>query len=74
VLLRAYRAIWIAFRWIGLDNARAWAIVAGLLHVVLYLSAVATTVRALVTTWMTGRIARMNPAAALILLLFRVWL
>jgi len=28
---------WIAFRWIGLDNAGAWALAAGLLHIVPYL-------------------------------------
>jgi predicted PurR-regulated permease PerM len=28
---------WIAFRWIGLDNAGAWAVAAGLLHIVPYL-------------------------------------
>ena len=27
---------WIAFRWIGLDNAGAWAVAAGLLHVIPY--------------------------------------
>ncbi|MCJ7452226.1 MAG: AI-2E family transporter [Steroidobacteraceae bacterium] len=35
---------WIAFRWIGLDNAGAWAVVAGLLHVVPYLGPAATAV------------------------------
>lgn len=28
--------VWIAFRWIGLENAGAWAVVAGLLHVIPY--------------------------------------
>lgn len=28
---------WIAFRWIGLDNAGAWAVAAGLLHIIPYL-------------------------------------
>ncbi len=28
---------WIAFRWIGLENAGAWAVAAGLLHVIPYL-------------------------------------
>jgi predicted PurR-regulated permease PerM len=28
---------WIAFRWIGLENAGAWAAAAGLLHIVPYL-------------------------------------
>jgi predicted PurR-regulated permease PerM len=29
--------VWIAFRWIGLENAGAWAVASGLLHVVPYL-------------------------------------
>jgi len=29
--------VWVAFSWIGLDNAGAWAVAAGLLHVVPYL-------------------------------------
>lgn len=33
---------WIAFRWIGLDNAGAWAVAAGLLHTVPYLGPGAT--------------------------------
>jgi predicted PurR-regulated permease PerM len=95
---------WIAFHWIGLDNAGAWAVVAGLLHVVPYLGpaatavatglaafmqfesiamalvvggasmAIATAVGTLLTTWMTGRIASMNPAAVFISLLFWGWL
>jgi len=95
---------WIAFHWIGLENAGAWAAAAGLLHVVPYLgpalTAAATAAAAftqfesfamsllvggvslviagvigmLVTTWMTGRIARMNPAAVFISLLFWGWL
>jgi predicted PurR-regulated permease PerM len=35
---------WIAFRWIGLDNAGAWATAAGLLHIVPYLGPGATAV------------------------------
>ena len=95
---------WAAFRWIGLDNAGAWAVAAGLLHVVPYLGpaitaataglaafmqfdsfatallvagsslAIATIVGTLLTTWMTGRIASMNPAAVFISLLFWGWL
>jgi predicted PurR-regulated permease PerM len=95
---------WIAFRWIGLENAGAWAVAAGLLHVVPYLGpgvtaaatgmaafvqfesfstallvagasiAIATVVGTFVTTWMTGRIARMNSAAVFISLLFWGWL
>lgn len=95
---------WFALHWIGLENAGAWAAVAGLLHVVPYLGpgftalalamaafmqfesfatallvagaslAVATAVGTFVTTWMTGRIASMNPAAIFISLLFWGWL
>jgi len=35
---------WIAFHWIGLDNAGAWAAAAGLLHIVPYLGPAATAV------------------------------
>jgi predicted PurR-regulated permease PerM len=95
---------WIAFRWIGLENAGAWAAFAGLLHIVPYLGpcitavaaglaafmqfesfatallvagaslAIATVVGTFVTTWITGRIAEMNPAAVFISLLFWGWL
>ena len=95
---------WIAFRWIGLENAGAWAVAAAFLHVVPYLGpgvtaaatgmaafmqfdsfpmallvsgaslAIATVVGTFVTTWMTGRIARMNAAAVFISLLFWGWL
>jgi len=95
---------WIAFRWIGLDNAGAWAVASGLLHVIPYLGpgltatatgmaafmqfdsfstalvvagasvAIATVVDTFVTTWMTGRIAKMNTAAVFISLLFWAWL
>jgi predicted PurR-regulated permease PerM len=95
---------WIAFHWIGLDNAGAWAVAAGLLHIVPYLGpgvmavatgmaafmqfesfpmallvagaslGIATVVGTFVTTWMTGRIANMNPAAVFISLLFWGWL
>ncbi len=95
---------WIAFRWIGLENAGAWAVVAGLLHIVPYIGpaitagatamaafmqfdsfttallvggaslTIATFVGTFVTTWMTGRIARMNPAAVFVSLLFWGWL
>jgi predicted PurR-regulated permease PerM len=33
---------WIAFRWIGLENAGAWAVAAGLLHVIPYLGPAVT--------------------------------
>ena len=95
---------WIALRWIGLENAGAWAVAAGLLHLIPYLGpavtaagigmaafmqfdaistalltagaslAIATVVGTFVTTWMTGRIARMNTAAVFISLLFWTWL
>jgi predicted PurR-regulated permease PerM len=95
---------WIAFRWIGLDNAGAWAVAAGFLHVIPYLGplvtagatgmaafmqfdsfpaalavagsslAIATLVGTFITTWMTGRIAKMNAAAIFISLLFWGWL
>ena len=95
---------WIAFRWVGLENAGAWAVAAGLLHVIPYLGpavtafvtgvaallqfneismvvlvagvslTIATIVGTFVTTWMTGRIAKMNTAAVFISLLFWGWL
>jgi predicted PurR-regulated permease PerM len=96
--------MWVALRAIGLENAGAWAIVAGLLHIMPYFGpllitsatgivaflqfeslqmvllvtgsslAIATLVGTFVTTWMTGRIARMNPAAVFVSLLFWGWL
>lgn len=95
---------WATLRGIGLENAGAWAVAAGLLHVIPYLGpavtaagigmaafmqfdtlstallaagaslAIATFVGTLVTTWMTGRIARMNTAAVFVSLLFWGWL
>jgi predicted PurR-regulated permease PerM len=95
---------WIAFRWIGLENAGAWAVAAGFLHLVPYLGpgvtaaatgmaafmqfetfstallvagasmAIATFVGTFVTTWMIGRIAKLNAAAVFISLLFWGWL
>jgi predicted PurR-regulated permease PerM len=95
---------WGAFTWIGLDNAGAWAILAGLLHIMPYFGPLLTTlatgviaylqfeslppvllvmgaslglatlVGLLVTTLMTGRIARMNAAAVFVSLLFWGWL
>nr|WP_211167075.1 AI-2E family transporter [Aromatoleum evansii] len=95
---------WIALRWIGLGNAGAWAVAAGMLHVIPYFGpavtaagigmaafmqfdslstallvagasvAIATFVGTFVTTWMTGRIARMNTAAVFVSLLFWAWL
>ena len=95
---------WVAFRWIGLENAGAWAVASGLLHVIPYLGpiftaavtgmaafmqfdslsmallvsgaslAIATVVGTFVTTWMTGKIAKMNAAAVFVSLLFWAWL
>ena len=96
--------MWIVLRAIGLENAGAWAIVAGLLHIMPYFGpllitsatglvaflqfeslqmvllvtgaslGIATLVGTFVTTWMTGRIARMNAAAVFVSLLFWGWL
>lgn len=95
---------WIVLRWVGLENAGAWAVATGLLHVIPYFGpavaaagigmaafmqfdtlstalaaaaaslAIATVVGTFVTTWMTGRIAKMNTAAVFISLLFWAWL
>lgn len=96
--------MWAALSAIGLDNAGAWAIFAGLMHIMPYFGpllitastgvvafmqfeslqmvmlvggaslAIATLVGTVVATWMTGRIARMNPAAVFVSLLFWGWL
>ena len=95
---------WGSLRWIGLDNAGAWAVAAGLLHIIPYFGpavtasvlamaafmqfdsvsptllvagaslTIATVVGTFITTWMTGRIARMNTAAVFVSLLFWTWL
>jgi predicted PurR-regulated permease PerM len=95
---------WAALRSIGLESAGAWAMAAGLLHIIPYLGpgataaaigmaafmqfdevsmvlaaagtslAIAAIVGTFVTTWMTGRIARMNTAAVFVSLLFWAWL
>lgn len=95
---------WGVFRVIGLENAGAWAVAAGFLHVIPYFGPVATAaatglaafmqfdsilmalvvagaslgiatiVGVFITTWMTGRIAKMNPAAVFMALLFWAWL
>lgn len=97
-------AMWITFRMLGLENAGAWAVAAGFLHVVPYFGPVvtaaatgiaaymqfesigmavlvagstmliATIIGVFLTTWMTGRIAKMNSAAVFISLLFFTWL
>ncbi|MGS0740273.1 AI-2E family transporter [Glaciimonas sp. GG7] len=96
--------MWIAFRLIGLDNAGAWAVAGGVLHIIPYFGSlliaiatglaafmqfgtfsmmlllvgislgIATIVGTLVTTWMTGKIAKMNPTAVFVALLFWGWL
>ncbi|CAH1204076.1 AI-2 transport protein TqsA [Candidatus Nitrotoga sp. BS] len=96
--------MWIALRLIGMQNTGAWALAAGLFHVIPYFGpllitistgvaafmqfesasmgflvagvslAIATLVGTLVTTWMTGRIAKMNAPAVFISLLFWGWL
>ncbi|MEO6918107.1 MAG: AI-2E family transporter [Collimonas sp.] len=96
--------MWIVFRWIGLENAGAWALAGGFLHIIPYFGplliavatgitafmqfnsfymmllvaastlAIATLIGTFVTTWMTGRIAKMNAAAVFIVLLFWGWL
>lgn len=96
--------MWIALRWIGLENAGAWAVAAGFLHIIPYFGPflilgatgvtafmqfgtfssvmavggatllIATIVGTFVTTWMTGRIAKMNTVAVFVALLFWTWL
>ena len=96
--------MWLVLSAIGLENAGAWAIFAGLMHIMPYFGpllitaatsmvafmqfeqlrmvllvagaslAIATLVGTVVATWMTGRIARMNPAAVFVSLLFWGWL
>lgn len=95
---------WAIFRWLNLENAGAWAVVAGFMHVVPYFGPIATAaatgmaaymqfnsilmalivsgasiliatiVGVFITTWMTGRIAKMNSAAVFIALIFFSWL
>lgn len=95
---------WFALHLIGLENAGAWAVAAGLLHVIPYAGpgltaavlgmaafmqfdslsmgalaagaslAIATFVGTFVTTWMTGKFAKMNTAAVFVSLLFWAWL
>jgi predicted PurR-regulated permease PerM len=96
--------MWGTLRLIGLENAGAWAIFAGVAHIMPYFGpllitsatglvaflqfeslrmvilvagaslAIATLVGMVVTTWMTGKIAKMNPAAVFVSLLFWGWL
>jgi predicted PurR-regulated permease PerM len=96
--------MWGVLRWVGLENAGAWAVAAGFLHLIPYFGpllvtmctgltafmqfgsittallvaaaslAIATFIGIFVTTWMTGKIARMNPTAVFVGLLFWGWL
>jgi predicted PurR-regulated permease PerM len=96
--------MWAVLRAIGLENAGAWAIFAGLAHIMPYFGpllitaatglvaflqfeslrmvilvagaslGIATLVGMVVTTWMTGKIAKMNAAAVFVSLLFWGWL
>jgi predicted PurR-regulated permease PerM len=96
--------MWGVLRMIGLENAGAWAIFSGVVHIMPYFGplliasatglvaffqfeslrmvilvagaslAIATLVGMVVTTWMTGKIAKMNPAAVFVSLLFWGWL
>ncbi len=95
---------WVVFRLLGLENAGAWAVAAGFMHIVPYFGPaatavvtgmaaymqfdsilmalivsgasifIATIVGVFVTTWMTGRIAKMNSAAVFTSLIFFSWL
>ncbi|QAU36142.1 AI-2E family transporter [Janthinobacterium sp. 17J80-10] len=95
--------LWGAFRWIGLENAGAWAVAGACLHIIPYFGPmiialttgltafmqfqslskmflvsgtsllVAVLVGTFITTWMTGRIAKMNAVAVFIGLLFWGW-
>jgi predicted PurR-regulated permease PerM len=96
--------IWVSFRVIGLENAGAWAVAAGFLHIIPYFGpllivgatgvtafmqfgtfasvfavggatlVIAVIVGTFVTTWMTGRMCKMNAAAVFVSLLFWAWL
>lgn len=96
--------MWLALRLFGLEDAGAWSVAAGFMHIVPYFGPVAiaaatgmaaylqfdslltallisgasmliaTIVGIFVTTWMTGRIAKMNAAAVFVSLLFFAWL
>jgi predicted PurR-regulated permease PerM len=95
---------WVVFRLLGLENAGAWAVAAGFMHIVPYFGPIATAVvtgmaaymqfdsilmalivsgasvliativGVFITTWMTGRIAKMNSAAVFIAFIFFSWL
>jgi len=95
---------WLLLKWLHLDNAGTWAVVAAALHMVPYFGAlliavclgiaafmqfgtlglaaaaaggsllIATLIGSVVTTWTTGRMARMNPVAVFVALLLFTWL
>ncbi|MDP2028316.1 MAG: AI-2E family transporter [Thiobacillus sp.] len=95
---------WVALYGIGLENAGAWAVAAGLLHLIPYAGptftaailgtatfmqfdsfsmgllaaslslTIAIFAGTFVTTWMTGKFAKMNMAAVFVSLLFWAWL
>jgi predicted PurR-regulated permease PerM len=96
--------MFIALKAIGLENAGAWSVAAGLVHFIPYFGpivtaiaigvatfmqfnsittafiaifatlVIATIVGVFITTWMTGRIAKMNSAAVFISLIFFTWI
>jgi predicted PurR-regulated permease PerM len=96
--------MWIALRMFGLENAGAWAVASGLIHLVPYFGpiaiaaatgmaaftqfdsitmafsvagvslVIAAIVGIFITTWMAGRIAKMNSAAVFVSLVFFTWL
>jgi predicted PurR-regulated permease PerM len=96
--------MWLMLHLLGVENAGAWAITAGLLHIMPYFGSliataviglaaflqfeslqmlllvsglsigIASLIGTVVTTWMTGRIAKMNSVAVFISLLFGAWL
>ena len=97
-------AIYILLKYIGMDNAGTWALVAAVLHLVPYFGSlvvavclgvaafmqfgtlaiagaaaggslvIATLIGNGMTTWMTGRLARMNAVAVFVSLLLFTWL
>lgn len=96
--------MWLMLHLIGVENAGAWAVAAGLLHIMPYFGSliataviglaaflqfeslqmlllvagltigIASLIGTVVTTWMTGRIAKMNSVAVFVSLLFGAWL
>ncbi|WP_395010348.1 AI-2E family transporter, partial [Undibacterium sp.] len=96
--------MWLMLHLLGVDNAGAWAVAAGLLHIMPYFGSliataaiglavflqfeslqmlllvagltigIASLIGTVVTTWMTGRIAKMNSVAVFVSLLFGAWL